>query len=667
MATGMAPEILRSGPQHQPPVEAMHLFDEAEVLIAQEKYDEAILALDNATKLDPQYKLAWNEKANILRMLGRKTEANAAYDNIKEIEESQTTSILDHSMASSIGDPTNGVINKTNEFSVNDSKACSWLSLRNVQENDTILWNWYSPPEKYAPSGNLFYYHIVQIPSPTTGDRWCIYNNSSNIDIAGKDPANLPGDWHVDVFLNGQKILTEYFWISGGQILSEQELIEPEAQFSYDSRKLYEVASKNLDNQTKYDDAVRKGDRLKDEGRYDEAIYFYDEAIDLVPDTSYDWRIYWQVWNSKGDALSKQGKYSEALQAYDTAIELVPDNSILWANKGAALKALGRTDESDIAYASARELGDLSAWIPQTNATGINLTSLYFVKIADHCMASNVDESSNEVISRTGTFSSSDRRVYSWLNLEHFLGATVVWHWYSPDGNPYKTGQVDIERNPKGGYQSSYYVWNPLDIAKIPTEPYMSGNWQVDIYINGQKRLSEQFDLNLGSESSTIRPSTTPSSGSTQGTFTVLDHCMAGEIDRASGKPVTTTKTDKFSDATMPYSWLLLGNIGAARVEWHWYRGKWDIRGNYDIPPDPSGGYHTSYPIWDPIDIPEMASEYENVEEEYTGCINDKYFHPDRTCAPNPYTDYTDPHGDWTVDVYVNDQWILQEQFNVIG
>ena len=57
MAAGMAPEILRSGPQHQPPVEAMHLFDEAEVLIAQEKYDEAILAFDNATKLDPQYML----------------------------------------------------------------------------------------------------------------------------------------------------------------------------------------------------------------------------------------------------------------------------------------------------------------------------------------------------------------------------------------------------------------------------------------------------------------------------------------------------------------------------------------------------------------------------------------------------------------------------------
>jgi hypothetical protein len=29
---------------------------------------------------------------------------------------------------------------------------------------------------------------------------------------------------------------------------------------------------------------------------------------------------------------------------------------------------------------------------------------------------------------------------------------------------------------------------------------------------------------------------------------------------------------------------------------------------------------------------------------------------------PNP-----DPHGDWTVDVYLNDQWLLQEQFTVPG
>lgn len=656
-------EILRSGPPHQPPVEAMHLFDEGKALMAQEKYDEAIQAFDNATKLDPQYELAWSEKANLLRMLGRETEANAAYAKINEIEEAQTTSLLDHSMASSIGDPTNGVINRTHEFLVNDSKAYSWLSLRNVRGNDTILWNWYSPPEEYTPSGNLLYTRIVQIPMPTAGDRWSIYNNSSHIDIAGKDPANVPGDWHVDVFLNGQKILTENFWISGGQILSESEPTEPENQYSNNFGELYEFANKNWYNQSKYDDAISKGDKLKDEGRYDEAVHFYDEAIDLEPYTFYDWRIYWQAWNSKGDALYKQGKYTEALQAYDKAIELVPDNSIAWANKGAVLKALGRIDESDIAFASARELGDFSAWIPETNATGINLTSLYFVNITDHSMASNIDETSNEVITRTSTFSSSDRRVYSWLSLEHFLSATVTWHWYSPDGNPYKTGQVDIERNPKGGYQPSYYVWYPLDIAEIPTEPYMSGNWYVDIYINGQKRMTEQFALNIGSGTATISPSTTPGS-TTQGTFAVLDHCMASEIDQASGMPVTSTKTDEFRDSMTPYSWLLLGNIGVARVDWHWYSGDWDITETYNIPPNQNGGYYTSIPVWDPLDIPKMASDYEDAEEEYIGCINGKYFHPDQTCFSNPYTD---PHGNWTVDIYVNDQWILQEQFTVIG
>lgn len=26
-----------------------------------------------------------------------------------------------------------------------------------------------------------------------------------------------------------------------------------------------------------------------------------------------------------------------------------------------------------------------------------------------------------------------------------------------------------------------------------------------------------------------------------------------------------------------------------------------------------------------------------------------------------------DPYGDWIVDVYVNDQWLLQEQFTVVS
>ena len=626
------------------------------------KYNEAIQAYNKAIDIDPQDELGWNLKASLLKKLGRTTEADAVYAKVKELEAARTITLIDHSMASNVDKSNKSVINKTREFSVNDSKAYSWLSLRNALGASTLWWDWFSP------AGDMLYTDKVQIPMPTSGDRWSTYNSSSHIDIAGNDPANLSGDWHVDVRLNGDKILTEYFSISGGR-----PPIAPENQYLYNQSKYNEgneAIQKDLYNQGKKDKATSKGDKLKAEGRYDEAIYFYDEAINLDPNNWDNWR----VWNSKGDALSKQGKYTEAVQAYDKAIELLPDNSMVWANKGDALKALGRTNESDVAYATARELGDYSAWVPETNATGINLTSLYFIEILDNCMAGNVDESTNNVITRTNTFSSTDSKVYSWLSLGHVLGATVDWHWYSPDGNPYKTGQVDIPRNQSGGYWPSYNVWYSLNIADIPNEHYMSGNWHVDIYINGQKRLTEEFTLKTGSGTTTIGPSATPGSSTTHGTFTVLDHCIASEIDKVTGKPVTTTKTNEIKDSLTPNSWLQLGNIGVARIEWDWHGGNYKNGENYeithtrDIPPNPKGGYYSSYNVWDSIDIPGMLQDFEMGESNEEGARESAAIDADRQGSAYYYTNpVPDPRGDWTVDVYVNDQRLLQEQFTVVS
>ncbi|VVB68921.1 Photosystem I assembly protein Ycf3 [uncultured archaeon] len=621
-------------------------------------YSEAIQAYNKAIDIDPQDELGWNLKADLLKKLGRTTEADAVYAKITELEAARAATIIDHAMASNVDESTTSVLNRTQDFSINASKAYSWLSLRNVPGASTIWWYWFSP------NGDMLYQDTVQIPMPTSGDRWSTYNVSSHIDIAGSYPANLSGDWHADVYMNGDEILTEYFSISGGQTP-----IAPENQYPYNPYKFDESLYKNLYDQGKKNEAISKGDKLKAEGRYDEAIYFYDEAINLDPNNFENWR----VWNSKGDILSQQGKYAEAIQAYDKAIELVPYNSIAYAGKGNALKALGRTNESDVAYATARELGDYSAWVPETNATGINLTSLFNIEILDHAMASNVDESTANVVTRTETFSSTDSKVYSWLSVGHVLGATVDWHWYSPDGNPYKTGQFNVPNNPSGGYWDSYNVWYGLDIADIPTEPYMSGNWHADVYINGQKRLTEQFILKIGSGASTISPNATPGSGATHGTFTVLDHAMASEIDEATGSPITSTKTNEFKDSMMPYSWLQLGNIGAARVEWDWHSGgydvwhggAYDIEHTYNIPANPSGGYHASYNVWDSLDIPGMLRNYETGEsnewQARREAEQEGYSSIDPT-NPSPH-----PRGDWTVDIYVNDQWLLQEQFTVVS
>ena len=43
------------------------------------------------------------------------------------------------------------------------------------------------------------------------------------------------------------------------------------------------------------------------------------------------------AWNNKGIALYGQGKYDEAIKAYDEAIRLDPNYAMAWNNKGIAL------------------------------------------------------------------------------------------------------------------------------------------------------------------------------------------------------------------------------------------------------------------------------------------------------------------------------------------
>jgi len=70
-----------------------------------------------------------------------------------------------------------------------------------------IRWRWFSP------DGNLYDSYTHQIPKP--GSPWEWYDLYAYIPIAGYDAAGMPGSWHVDVLLDGQKILSEQFTLAG--------------------------------------------------------------------------------------------------------------------------------------------------------------------------------------------------------------------------------------------------------------------------------------------------------------------------------------------------------------------------------------------------------------------------------------------------------------------
>ena len=63
-----------------------------------------------------------------------------------------------------------------------------------------------------------------------------------------------------------------------------------------------------------------KGIELYKQGKYDEAIQAFDEAIGLDPNCA-------KAWSHKGYALSKQGKYDEAIECLNEAIRLDPNDT----------------------------------------------------------------------------------------------------------------------------------------------------------------------------------------------------------------------------------------------------------------------------------------------------------------------------------------------------
>jgi len=102
-----------------------------------------------------------------------------------------------------------------------------------------------------------------------------------------------------------------------------------------------------------------KGTMLASWGRYDAAIQYFDNAIELNPYYVQAWgNKLWSMlmkasgqrsdidWYNEGTILASQGRYNEAIQAYDTAIELNPDNEKAWCNKGAVLGKQGMYDEA---------------------------------------------------------------------------------------------------------------------------------------------------------------------------------------------------------------------------------------------------------------------------------------------------------------------------------
>ncbi len=84
---------------------------------------------------------------------------------------------------------------------------------------------------------------------------------------------------------------------------------------------------------------INLGIALGNQGKLEEAIAAYREAIRLKPD-------YADAHNNLGIALGKQGKLEEAVAEFRTAIRLKPDYADAHATLGVALVAQGKVDDA---------------------------------------------------------------------------------------------------------------------------------------------------------------------------------------------------------------------------------------------------------------------------------------------------------------------------------
>ncbi len=105
-----------------------------------------------------------------------------------------------------------------------------------------------------------------------------------------------------------------------------------------------------------------KGQKMQENGYYQDAADAFDQAIAMSPDNA-------TLWAAKGLALIELKRYEEAISAFDEALGLYPDSSRdliaqAWKHKGDALKSLNRNSEADASFAKARDLGYIEPSAP---------------------------------------------------------------------------------------------------------------------------------------------------------------------------------------------------------------------------------------------------------------------------------------------------------------
>lgn len=153
----------------------------------------------------------------------------------------------------------------------------------------------------------------------------------------------------IDAQEEKQKVLQELTAITSSSI--QKEFVAPDVvdKIQELTGQLDALKSSSLRLFFTADDYVRTGDALFFEGRYEEAIDSYNDAIKIEPSI-------FSAWRGKARTLRRLRRYDEALRCNDEAMRIYADDALNWFERGYILEGLERYGEALEAHSRSIEL-----------------------------------------------------------------------------------------------------------------------------------------------------------------------------------------------------------------------------------------------------------------------------------------------------------------------
>lgn len=329
--TGVEPEPEPEGL----PLAARELIDKGYSLTELGRYDEALIAYDQAIAQQPDLSWAWARKGRTLRLLERYQEALECYDRALELQPRYAWAWNGK-----------GVILERLDR-VSEALGC-FQQATDLHPHD--VWYWYNLASAFTTLGHLdkaheILKHALEL-DPAHAHSWAklgqVLRQKNELDDA------------IYAYEQAIKLEPTYAWAHNGLGLAQKMLgrtrdalnsfrraarYQPRAVMHwYSLTEMYVDLGQVQDALEPALEATRVdpnhplswaklGQVYRHLKRYDEAIAAYDKSLSIDP------TLTWAI-NGRGIVLEQMGRFAEALECYKQAAAQAPDDVWHWYNQG---------------------------------------------------------------------------------------------------------------------------------------------------------------------------------------------------------------------------------------------------------------------------------------------------------------------------------------------